>query len=165
MMQVWLGLGSNQQNPVARLHEALEHLGSLDEIEIIATSSFYQTPPWGDEQQDDFINAVVRLETSLEPVALLARTKAIETRMGRKRTSRRWGPRVIDIDLLLYGDEQHVSGQLEVPHPRMHERAFVLLPLAELDASLEIPGQGRVADLLGDLDCSGICRLGKAKTL
>lgn len=161
-MQAWLGLGSNQREPVARLHEALACLDSLDGIEITATSSFYQTPPWGDAQQDDFINAVVQLETSLAATVLHTRMQAVEDSMGRVRSARRWGPRVIDIDLLLYGDQRFVTGDLEVPHPRMHERAFVLVPLAELDASLDIPGHGRVGELLENLDCSGVRRLAVA---
>ena len=159
-MQVWLGLGSNRQNPDARLREALDHLGHVDGIGVTGVSSFYRTPPWGDEQQDDFINAVVSIETALEPLALLAETQAIETRMGRKRSNRRWGPRIIDIDLLLYGDMTCSLDGLKIPHPRMHDRAFVLVPLAELDASLEIPGYGRVGELLKDMDCSDIHRLG-----
>lgn len=158
-MQVWLGLGSNRQNPAAKLSEALDRLDSVDGVRLTRTSSFYQTPPWGDEEQDDFINAVASVETSLDPLALLAETQAIETRMGRERNTRRWGPRIIDIDLLLYGDEIHSTDGLEIPHPRMHERAFVLVPLAELDASQEIPGHGRVGDLLRDMDCSDIRRL------
>ncbi len=158
-MYAWLGLGSNQQNPAARLREALDHLGSLDGTGIIATSSFYRTPPWGDEQQDDFINAVVKIETSLEPLGLLQELQAIENLMGRKRSGRRWGPRLIDIDLLLYGDQQLNLDELEVPHPRMHDRAFVLVPLAELDPKLDIPGRGSVENLLQKVDRSGIERL------
>lgn len=161
-MQVWLGLGSNQQKPAARLREALDHLGSVDGIRVTGASSFYRTPPWGDEQQDDFINAAARIETDLEPLALLAETQAIETRMGRKRSTRRWGPRIIDIDLLLYGDLTCSLDGLEIPHPRMHERAFVLVPLSELNTSLEIPGHGRVGELLKDMDCSNIRRLAGA---
>jgi len=161
-MQVWLGLGSNQKKPAARLREALDHLGHVDGITVTGVSSFYRTPPWGDEQQDDFINAVAEIETGLDPLALWAETQAIETRMGRKRSTRRWGPRIIDIDLLLHGDLTCSLDGLEIPHPRMHERAFVLVPLAELDPSLEIPGHGRVGALLKDMDCSDIRRLGGA---
>jgi len=163
-MQVWLGLGSNQQNPAARLCEALDHLDRVDGIRVTGTSSFYWTSPWGDEEQDDFVNAVASIESGLDPLALLAEIRVIETRMGRKRSIRRWGPRVIDIDLLLYGDLTCSLDDLEIPHPRMHERAFVLVPLAELDASLEIPGHGRVGDLLREIDCRGIRQWGGADT-
>ena len=159
-MEAWLGLGSNLQQPVAQLQQALKRLGETTGLEILKTSSFYRTPPWGDEQQDDFINSVVQIETSLDPVALLGKLQSVENVMGRRRGGRRWGPRIIDIDLLLYGDQQYQSDELEVPHPHMHKRAFVLVPLAELDANLEIPGRGAIGKFLQQLDCSGISRLG-----
>ena len=158
-MKAWLGLGSNQQQPGTQLREALDRLADSDQLDILKTSSFYCTPPWGDEQQDDFINAVVEIETSLDPDSLLRAMQSIENVMGRQRNGRRWGPRVIDIDLLLYGDLQYQSDDLEIPHPRMHERAFVLVPLCELDNSLEIPALGKVEKLLQHLDSSGIQQL------
>jgi 2-amino-4-hydroxy-6-hydroxymethyldihydropteridine diphosphokinase len=158
-MKAWLGLGSNLQQPVVQLREALSRLSTEGRVDILRTSCFYRTPPWGDEQQDDFINAVVQIETSLDPVPLLQLAQSIENVMGRQRSERRWGPRLIDIDLLLYGDQQYQSDELEIPHPRMHERAFVLMPLAELDSALEIPGHGGVEKLLQQLDCSDIIRL------
>jgi 2-amino-4-hydroxy-6-hydroxymethyldihydropteridine diphosphokinase len=158
-MKAWLGLGSNLHQPVAQVREALKQLNAVDGIEELRTSSFYRTPPWGDEQQDDFINAVMQIETSLDPVTLLAKLQSIENKMGRQRDDRRWGPRLIDIDLLLYGDEQYQSNELEVPHPRMHERAFILVPLSELDADLKIPGYGSIKVFLQELDCSGVSRL------
>ena len=159
-MKVWLGLGSNLQQPVAQLQQALKRLSDTTGLEILKTSSFYRTPPWGDEQQDDFINAVVQIETSLDPIPLLRVLQSIENVMGRQRSGvRRWGPRLIDIDLLLYEKQQFQSAELEIPHPRMFERAFVLKPLAELDANLEISGHGTVGELLQDLDCSGIIQV------
>ena len=158
-MKAWLGLGSNLQQPVVQLRQALARLDDADGLEVLRVSSFYRTPPWGDEQQDDFINAVAEIETSLDPIPLLRTLQSLENAMGRQRSGRRWGPRLIDIDLLLYGDQQYHSADLEVPHPRMHERAFVLIPLSELDAELEIPGHGAVTGLLQPLDESGICKL------
>ena len=159
-MKVWLGLGSNLQQPVAQLQQALKRLGDTTGLEVLRTSSFYRTPPWGDEQQDDFINAVVQIETSLDPIPLLRVLQSIENVMGRQRSGgRRWGPRLIDIDLLLYEKQQFQSAELEIPHPRMFERAFVLKPLSELDANLEISGHGTVGELLQDLDCSGIIQV------
>jgi len=159
-MKVWLGLGSNLQQPVAQLRQAIKRLGDTTGLEILRTSSFYRTPPWGDEQQDDFINAVMQIETSLDPIPLLRVLQSIENVMGRQRSGgRRWGPRLIDIDLLLYGNQQFQSAELEIPHPRMYERAFVLKPLSELDADLEIPGYGTAGELLQELDCSGIFQL------
>ncbi|MDH3903906.1 MAG: 2-amino-4-hydroxy-6-hydroxymethyldihydropteridine diphosphokinase [Xanthomonadales bacterium] len=163
-MKAWLGLGSNLRNPVAQLKDALGRLGSAEGIKALRTSCLYRTPPWGDEQQDDFINAVVQIETSLIPVALLGVLQSVENAMGRQRSGRRWGPRLIDIDLLLYGDQQFQSDELEIPHPRMHERAFVLMPLCELDASVEIPGHGTAGGLLERLDCSGIFCLNDGET-
>ena len=158
-MKAWLGLGSNLQQPVAQLQQAIKRLDGANGLEIFRASCFYRTPPWGDEQQDDFINAVVQIETSLDPVVLLRVLQSIENVMGRQRSGRRWGPRKIDIDLLLYGKQQFQSTELEIPHPRMFERAFVLKPLSELDADLEIPGQGTVGELLQGLDCSGVFQL------
>jgi len=158
-MRAWLGLGSNLQQPEDQLRDALCRLGSLEGIKILRVSHFYRTPPWGDEQQDDFINAVAQIETGLGPISLLHKLQSIEDAMGRQRNERRWGPRVIDIDLLLYGEAQYQSEELELPHPRMQERAFVLMPLCELDAGLNIPGHGVAGELLKQLDCSGIFRL------
>jgi len=158
-MQAWLGLGANLQQPVLQLKEALKRLGQTVGIEVSQVSSFYRTPPWGDEQQDDFVNAVVQIETSLEPLNLLQSMQAIENVMGRQRSGSRWGPRLIDVDLLLFGNQTVNETALLVPHPHMHERAFVLLPLAELDEELDIPGHGMVGSLLSRLDCSEIYKL------
>lgn len=158
-MKAWLGLGSNLQQPVAQLKDALGRLSSAERVEILRVSGLYHTPPWGDDSQDDFINAVVQIGTSLDPLPLLHDLQSIENEMGRQRSGRRWGPRLIDIDLLLYGDLQCHSEELELPHPRMHERAFVLVPICELDATLKIPGRGAAGELLKQLDCAGVFRL------
>lgn len=146
-------------NPLEQLKQALVRLGKDNQLEVLRVSSFYQTPPWGDQQQDDFVNAVVEVKTVLEPVALLRRLQKIEDALGRKRNKRRWGPRLIDLDLLMYDELQYRSDDLEIPHPRMHERAFVLVPLAELDGTLEIPGCGNIGNLIEKLDVSNIDRL------
>ena len=158
-MKAWLGLGSNLQQPVTQIESALISLKKAEGIEILKTSSLYRTPPWGDEGQDDFINAVVQIETHLGPVPLLRVLQSIENEMGRQRSGRRWGPRIIDIDLLLYADQQVQTEELELPHPRMHERAFVLVPLCELDKTLKIPGHGIAEDLLQKLDSDDIRHL------
>ncbi len=162
-MIAWLGLGSNLQQPVEQLQHALKRLAESDDIEVLMASSLYQTPPWGDAQQADFVNAVVQIETGLSPLALLHVLQSVEDEMGRRRNDRRWGPRIIDIDLLLYNDYVFHSEELDLPHPRMHERAFVLLPLSELESTLEIPGHGTIGELLTQLDCSGIRRLSDAR--
>jgi 2-amino-4-hydroxy-6-hydroxymethyldihydropteridine diphosphokinase len=161
-MIAWLGLGSNLQQPVEQLQHAYKRLAESDDIEVLKASSMYQTPPWGDERQADFVNAVVQIETGLSPLALLHVLQSLENEMGRRRSDRRWGPRIIDIDLLLYDDQVFHTEELDLPHPRMHERAFVLLPLSELESTLEIPGHGTIGALLSQLDCSGICRLSDA---
>jgi 2-amino-4-hydroxy-6-hydroxymethyldihydropteridine diphosphokinase len=158
-MRAWLSLGSNLQQPVTQLKEALRRLGSLAEIRILGVSHLYRTPPWGDKRQNDFVNAVAQVETRLEPMPLLRVLQSIENDMGRQRSGRRWGPRLIDIDLLLYGELSCRSQELELPHPRMHERAFVMVPLCELDAAVNIPDHGAAGDLLRTLDCTEIVRL------
>lgn len=163
MVRAWLGLGSNLHQPEAQIREALRRLDATTDIELLRKSSLFRTPPWGDEKQDDFINAVAQIETSLEPAALLNDIQMIESLMGRQRGDRRWGPRLIDIDLLLFGNLQVQTAKLVVPHPRMHERAFVLVPLVELEPDLVIPGHGRVDELLQQIDTSGIERLDKGE--
>ena len=158
-MKAWLGLGSNLQHPLQRLWEAIDRLEQLEGIEVENVSSFYLTPPWGDKEQNDFINAVAQVETGLDPISLLHALQEIEGKMGRQRSERRWGPRLIDLDLLLFGDQQYHSDELDLPHPRMVERAFVLVPLCELAATLEIPGHGVVEKLLAQVDSSGIIKL------
>ena len=158
-MKAWLGLGSNLQLPLQQLQQAISKITLADGVEVLKTSSFYRTPPWGDLHQDDFINAVVLVETSLDPLPLLRVLQSIENEMGRQRSGRRWGPRLIDIDLLLFGDLQLQTADLEVPHPRLHERAFVLVPLSELDETLKIPGRGDIGQLLKKIDCKDIVRM------
>jgi 2-amino-4-hydroxy-6-hydroxymethyldihydropteridine diphosphokinase len=162
MITAWLSLGSNLDEPARQLERALQRLRRAPAIEDLEVSSFYWTPPWGDTAQDDFVNAVVRFRTLLSVRELLRLTQTIEKEMGRVRSARRWGPRLIDIDVLLYGAEHYVDEDLTIPHPRLHERAFVLLPMTELDPELEIPGRGRVHDLLGRLDRTGIQRMAGA---
>ena len=159
-MSAWVGLGSNLGNPARQIGEALERIASHAEMTLLRCSSFYQTPPWGDTDQDDFINAVAEIETGLAPYELLEQLQVIECQMGRRRDQRRWGPRVIDLDLLLYGDLQLQSEELQIPHPRLHQRAFVLVPLGELDDALTIPGHGEVRKLLAMLDLTDIVRVG-----
>ena len=158
-VRAWLGLGANLQQPLEQLKLALDRLNQSSAVKLVEVSPYYETPPWGDEQQNNFINAVAHIETSLEPLQLLHFLQSIENEMGRSRDGRRWGPRLIDIDLLLFDGYSCKSAELELPHPRMHERAFVLLPLSDLDAGLEIPGCGTVRSLLSQLNCDGIQRL------
>jgi len=145
-VRCFLGLGANLGDKEASLKTAISFLEREKDIRVRRVAPFYRTAPWGYTDQDWFINTVVEIETSLSPERLLDVLLAIEEKMGRVRGVR-WGPRVIDLDLLFYGNTVLNEPNLIVPHPRMAARAFVLAPLADLDPDLVIPGQGRVADL------------------
>jgi 2-amino-4-hydroxy-6-hydroxymethyldihydropteridine diphosphokinase len=133
MADALISIGSNIGNPLAALQQAMDQLAEDPAIRIKMRSSFYRTTPVGPVAQDDFINAAVLISTSLLPDALMQRLLDIETKMGRDRTNAvRFGPRVIDLDLILYDDVKQKSDLVELPHPRFRERAFVLVPLAEL---------------------------------
>ena len=151
MTTAFVGIGSNLGDRETNLERALELLAAEDGIEIAAVSEIRETEPVGPVEQGPFLNGAARLETSLAARALLACLLAVENRLGRVREER-WGPRTIDLDLLLYGDEQIDEPGLSVPHPRLHERRFALEPLADLDPGLEIPGQGSVSALLAKLN-------------
>jgi 2-amino-4-hydroxy-6-hydroxymethyldihydropteridine diphosphokinase len=141
----YVGLGANLGDREAAIRAAAEAIGAR------RLSPIVETEPWGYEDQPRFLNAVAELETDLPPRRLLERLLEVERTLGRVRTGPRWGPRTIDLDLLLYGSERLAEPDLEVPHPRMHERAFVLEPLAALAPDLEIPGRGTVSEALAGL--------------
>jgi 2-amino-4-hydroxy-6-hydroxymethyldihydropteridine diphosphokinase len=145
-LKAWIGLGSNLEDSLGHLTHALEELAATPGITLEARSRFYRTGPVGYLDQPDFINAVARLETELPAPALLDVLQHLETRHGRQRTFAN-APRTLDLDLLLYGNQHITTPRLEVPHLRMHERAFVLIPLLELEPRLTIPGRGPVATL------------------
>ena len=136
----YLGLGTNLGDREGYLSAALKELAALPTIEIAAVSSIYETAPVGLTDQPEFLNLVVSVRTSLLPRELMDALLHIENKMGRVRTVR-WGPRVIDLDLLLFGDEQVEVPGLSVPHPRLRERSFVLVPLAEIAPDLILPGE------------------------
>lgn len=154
----YVGLGSNLDDPVHQVRAGLEALAGLPRTTLDAASSLYLNPPMGPQDQPDYVNAVARLRTALQPVPLLDALLAIETRRGRRR-GRRWGERRLDLDLLLWGELTMRSTRLTLPHPGLHERAFVLYPLAELAPDLTVPGQGPVGGLCGAVDGSGLRRL------
>lgn len=157
MTRAFIGLGSNQGASGRHLDQALAALDELPRGTLVRCSPRYTTAPVGDADQPDFLNAVAELETALAPDVLLRRMQKIEDDLGRVRDSeRRWGPRTIDLDLLLFGRAVIRQSDLVVPHPRMADRAFVLKPLADLMPQLDIPGLGQVADLLAGLDTRGI---------
>lgn len=154
MAEAYVALGSNLDHPRAQVERGFGALAALPHSALLARSALYRTPPWGVIDQPAFVNAVASLETALAPRELLEALLAIETLAGRVRGVR-YGPRTLDLDLLLYGDSVLRESGLEIPHPRLHERAFVLLPLVDLAPDLEVPGHGRVADLLARVDASG----------
>ena len=149
-----VALGSNLDDPRAQVERGFATLAALPQTTLSARSRLYRTKPWGVADQPDFINAAARLETALTPRALLDALLAIEAGAGRVRGARN-GPRILDLDLLLYGDRIIDEPDFVLPHPRLHERAFVLLPLTDVAPGLEIPGHGCVADLLARLDTVG----------
>jgi 2-amino-4-hydroxy-6-hydroxymethyldihydropteridine diphosphokinase len=151
MALVHIGLGGNLGDREATLRAALDRLGSEDGIEVVRVSSLRETDPVGYTDQPRFLNGVAELETELAPRELLERLLAVERDLGRVREGPRYGPRTIDLDLLLYGDAVVDEPGLRIPHPRMTERRFVLEPLAELEPDLVIPGRGRLRDLLSGL--------------
>ncbi|TVS10119.1 MAG: 2-amino-4-hydroxy-6-hydroxymethyldihydropteridine diphosphokinase [Wenzhouxiangella sp.] len=151
MSLAWIGLGANLGRPRQTLEQAVVALDALPETRLAATSAAYWTRPWGEPDQPDFLNAVAGLETALAPLELLGELLAIEAGLGRRRDRARWGPRELDLDLLLFDDRVLDSRELTLPHPRLHERAFVLVPLAELAPEWRVPELGRVAELLAAL--------------
>jgi len=156
MIKAFLGLGSNIGDKRRMLAEALARLDVAPAVRIVARSGFYRTPPWGETNQDWFLNAAAAIETSLSPHDLLATCLRIEHELGRVR-ERKWGPRLIDIDVLDYGGQTVADPCLVLPHPLVLQRAFVLVPLAEIAPDLRIGGV-RVADALAGLDQTGIVR-------
>lgn len=143
----YIGLGANLDNPAAHLRRALQDLAAIPMTRMSAGSPLYKSRPLGPQDQPDYINAVARLETALAVEALFAELLSVERRHGRERDGRRWGPRPLDLDLLLYGDAKLDTPELTVPHPGLHGRAFVLYPLADIAPDLLIPEHGRVRDL------------------
>ncbi|PMR75937.1 2-amino-4-hydroxy-6-hydroxymethyldihydropteridine diphosphokinase [Billgrantia endophytica] len=147
---VYIGLGSNLDQPREQVSRALEALDSLPLTHCMHASRLYASRPVGPQNQPDFINAVARLETRLSPLALLDQLQALEQHHRRVRQYR-WGPRTLDLDLLLFGEQVIESPRLRIPHPEMCMRAFVLLPLAELTPALRLPDGRRIADLIDEL--------------
>ncbi len=154
MTRAYVGLGANLGDRAAMLRAALEQLASEPGIELVAVSAFRETEPVGITDQPRFLNAAASVDTELSPRGLLDRLLAIEGRLGRTRTGPRFGPRTIDLDLLLYGDEAVDEAGLTVPHPRLHERLFALEPLAELEPGLVVPGRGPLVAIVSGLQSS-----------
>jgi 2-amino-4-hydroxy-6-hydroxymethyldihydropteridine diphosphokinase len=153
-MRAYVGLGANLGNREQTIRRAVDALGRRPGVDVLAVSAFRETEPVGFTDQPPFLNGAAVVETDLEPRALLDALLAVERELGRTRDGPRFGPRTIDLDLLVFGNREVSEPGLTVPHPRLAERAFALEPLVELDPELEIPGRGRVADLLRGLQSS-----------
>jgi 2-amino-4-hydroxy-6-hydroxymethyldihydropteridine diphosphokinase len=150
MTTAWIGIGSNVGERALFGRRAVEELGNENGVEVTGISSLYETSPIGGPPQRSYINLVARIETTLEPRPLLETTQRIEKRLGRDESAIRWGPRVIDLDVLLFGEEKISEPDLEIPHPRLKERRFVLIPLLEIDPELTDPWGTRYADALDE---------------
>ena len=158
MDSVFIGLGSNLADPAEQIKSAILALDSLDEVSVIRQSSLYSSPPMGPQDQPDYINAVVEVNTTLFAHKLLDKLQEIEQQQGRIR-QRHWGERTLDLYLLIYGENRIDDDRLSVPHPGIATRSFVLYPLAEIAAELTIPAVGKIEQLLSDCPLDGLKRL------
>jgi 2-amino-4-hydroxy-6-hydroxymethyldihydropteridine diphosphokinase len=161
MASVLIALGGNVGEVRETFGKAIANICGMAQAALVARSSDYATPPWGDEQQDPFINACIEIDTELDPHALLFVLHKIERKFGRDRANeRRWGPRTLDLDIIAYDDVRIDKPELTLPHPRLFERAFVLVPLAEIAPTRMIAGR-TPQDGLADVSADGIVRLDK----
>ncbi|MDR7343185.1 2-amino-4-hydroxy-6-hydroxymethyldihydropteridine diphosphokinase [Pantoea alhagi] len=156
MIRVYLALGSNLADPLHQVRNALDALAAIPHTQRAAVSSFYRTPPYGPPDQPDYLNAAVALDTQLSPEALLDHTQRIELEQGRVRKAERWGPRTLDLDILLFGDRVLNTPRLTVPHYDMHNRAFMLVPLLEIAPQARLPDGRALAAIAAELDSSAI---------
>lgn len=161
-VDAFIGVGSNLEAPDEQVERAFAAMASLPGTAVVAHSSLYRSAPMGRADQPDFVNAVVRLSTQLAPHALLDELQRIEHEAGRVRTGERWGPRTLDLDILVYGEQRIDDARLTVPHPGTAQREFAIVPLAELAPELVIPGQGRASDLAAVVDLAGLSLLREA---
>ena len=157
----YIGLGSNLEDPRTQIRRASAGLQALAGTRLVRVSPLYRSTPFGPVPQPDFVNAVAAVLTQLDPRALLGELLALEKAMGRPAEHERWGPRIIDLDLLVFGRERRDEPGLTLPHGGIVERNFVLYPLCDLAPDLEVPGLGRVAELKGRLAPAGLERLGE----
>ncbi|KKC99881.1 MULTISPECIES: 2-amino-4-hydroxy-6-hydroxymethyldihydropteridine diphosphokinase [Photobacterium] len=156
MIRAYIAIGSNLNDPVDQAYQAMAALRQTSKLTVVAESSLYCSSPMGPQDQPDYINAVVAVDTELAPLALLDLTQQIEQQHGRVRKAERWGPRTLDLDILLYGDLQHSCERLTIPHYGMKAREFVLYPLAEIAPELVLPDGTALTDLLPEVDRNGL---------
>jgi 2-amino-4-hydroxy-6-hydroxymethyldihydropteridine diphosphokinase len=155
----YIGIGSNLDDPAKQVSAAITLLAQLDDSRLVAQSGLYQSSPLGPQDQPDFVNAAAGILTRLSAAQLLAKLKQLETHIGRQQPVQRWGPRLIDFDLLVYGNERISTPDLTVPHPGVPVRNFVLYPLLDISPDLLIPGHGWVRTLAAQLAPDGLTRL------
>lgn len=158
-LPAYVGVGSNLEDPRGQVLRAVAALAQLRDSRLVSSSPLYTTPPFGEVVQPAFVNAAAGLLTRLSPEELLAELRALETKLGRQPPRERWGPRLIDLDLLAVGRETRATPELTLPHPGIAQRDFVLYPLADIAPDLEIPGAGRVAVLKARVQNRGVERL------
>ena len=159
LVKAYIGLGSNMARPAEQLNKALQALATLARCSLSRASSFYASKPMGPQDQPDYVNAVAELDTELSPMALLRALQAIELQQGRERQGQRWGPRTLDLDLLLYGQQTIELTELLVPHYGLKDRAFVLVPLAEIAPRLEFPCGAKISELVDSCDVGSVDKL------
>lgn len=160
MPRSYIGIGSNLNDPVAQVRQAFLALSNIRDTKLLAQSALYSNPPMGPKDQPNYVNAVAELDTALSPQALLVQLLEVELRAGRDRTKAiHWGPRVLDLDLLVYSDRIVSEANLKVPHPGIAHRSFVLLPLFDIAPQLDIPGVGALAELLARVSPDELCRI------
>ena len=159
-VRCYVGLGSNLDDPILQVRRGLTALAALPDTTVVQPSSLYRSPPMGPPGQPDYVNAVCALATRLPAPRLLAHLQGIEDRHGRVRGPVRWGPRILDLDLLLYGDAELCGPDLTLPHPGLAERAFVLYPLLEIAPDLEVPILGPIASLIRNCPVAGLEKIG-----
>lgn len=157
--RVFIALGSNLDDPLSRIDTAFRALAGLSRTRLIKRSPSYRNSAIGPGRQPDYVNAVAELITGLGPIDLLHAVQDIEAAQGRERNAERWASRVIDLDILLYGDIEMRDDRLTLPHPEMHRRRFVLQPLSDIAPELEIPGRGPLRDLLEQAPAHGLTRI------
>ncbi|MGF1713631.1 2-amino-4-hydroxy-6-hydroxymethyldihydropteridine diphosphokinase [Photobacterium chitinilyticum] len=156
MIRAYIAIGSNLGDPVTQAKNAIAALKQVPGVQVVAESSLYSSTPMGPQDQPDYINAVVAIDTTLAPLALLDQTQAIELEHGRVRKAERWGPRTLDLDIILYGNLLHDCERLTVPHYGMKVREFVLYPLAEIAPDLILPDHTALQTLLNQVDRNGL---------
>ena len=155
----FVGIGSNLENPIAQVLEALEELDAIPDSVLVARSSLYSSKPMGPADQPDYVNAVAAIDTLLSPEELLEELRSIEDHQGRERGGEKWGPRILDLDLLLYGKKKISTEELTIPHPGLHERDFVIIPLEEIAGNLNIPGHGPLHSLIKNCEKHSLKKL------